>query len=52
MKDIGKAMDHSKDGGHAVIGAEFIENTVKLRTSCTQSKRITMTNNRAAISRS
>lgn len=25
LHDIGKAMDHSKDGGHAVIGAEFIE---------------------------
>lgn len=24
LHDIGKAMDHSKDGGHAVIGAEFI----------------------------
>ena len=23
--DIGKAMDHSKEGGHAVIGADFIE---------------------------
>ncbi len=23
--DIGKAMDHAKEGGHAVIGAEFIE---------------------------
>ena len=23
--DIGKAMDHSLDGGHAVIGADFIE---------------------------
>ncbi len=26
LHDIGKAMDHSKEGGHAVIGAEFIEN--------------------------
>lgn len=25
LHDIGKAMDHSRDGGHAVIGAEFIE---------------------------
>ena len=25
LHDIGKAMDHSKEGGHAVIGAEFIE---------------------------
>lgn len=25
LHDIGKAMDHSKDGGHAVIGADFIE---------------------------
>ncbi len=25
LHDIGKAMDYSKDGGHAVIGAEFIE---------------------------
>lgn len=25
LHDIGKAMDHAKDGGHAVIGAEFIE---------------------------
>ena len=24
LHDIGKAMDHSKEGGHAVIGAEFI----------------------------
>ncbi len=24
LHDIGKAMDHSRDGGHAVIGAEFI----------------------------
>ncbi len=26
LHDIGKAMDHSVDGGHAVIGAEFIQN--------------------------
>lgn len=26
LHDIGKAMDHAKDGGHAVIGAEFIQN--------------------------
>ncbi len=25
LHDIGKAMDHSREGGHAVIGAEFIE---------------------------
>lgn len=25
LHDIGKAMDHSIDGGHAVIGADFIE---------------------------
>ena len=25
LHDIGKAMDHSKEGGHAVIGADFIE---------------------------
>ncbi len=25
MHDIGKAMDYSKEGGHAVIGADFIE---------------------------
>lgn len=25
LHDIGKAMDHSKDGGHAVIGADFID---------------------------
>lgn len=25
LHDIGKAMDHSKEGGHAVIGAEFIQ---------------------------
>lgn len=25
LHDIGKAMDHAKEGGHAVIGAEFIE---------------------------
>lgn len=25
LHDIGKAMDHSVDGGHAVIGADFIE---------------------------
>jgi ribonucrease Y len=25
LHDIGKAMDHSQDGGHAVIGADFIE---------------------------
>lgn len=25
LHDIGKAMDHSLDGGHAVIGADFIE---------------------------
>jgi len=25
LHDIGKAMDHSKEGGHATIGAEFIE---------------------------
>lgn len=25
LHDIGKAMDHSRDGGHAVIGADFIE---------------------------
>ena len=25
LHDIGKAMDHSKDGGHAVIGADFIQ---------------------------
>ena len=25
LHDIGKAMDHSKEGGHAVIGAELIE---------------------------
>ena len=25
LHDIGKAMDHSMDGGHAVIGADFIE---------------------------
>ncbi len=25
LHDIGKAMDHSKEGGHAVNGAEFIE---------------------------
>ncbi|MGE3680674.1 MAG: Rnase Y domain-containing protein [Bdellovibrionales bacterium] len=25
LHDIGKAMDHSKEGGHAVIGAEFID---------------------------
>lgn len=26
LHDIGKAMDHSKEGGHAVIGADFIKN--------------------------
>ncbi len=26
LHDIGKAMDHSLDGGHAVIGADFIKN--------------------------
>lgn len=25
LHDIGKAMDHAKEGGHAVIGAEFIQ---------------------------
>jgi len=25
LHDIGKAMDHSREGGHAVIGADFIE---------------------------
>ncbi len=25
LHDIGKSMDHEKDGGHAVIGADFIE---------------------------
>ena len=25
LHDIGKAMDHSKEGGHAVIGADFIQ---------------------------
>ena len=25
LHDIGKAMDHSKEGGHAVIGADFIK---------------------------
>ena len=25
LHDIGKAMDHSKEGGHAIIGAEFIK---------------------------
>lgn len=25
LHDVGKAMDHSREGGHAVIGAEFIE---------------------------
>lgn len=25
LHDIGKAMDHSQDGGHAVIGADFIK---------------------------
>jgi ribonuclease Y len=25
LHDIGKSMDHDKDGGHAVIGADFIE---------------------------
>lgn len=25
LHDVGKAMDHAMDGGHAVIGAEFIE---------------------------
>lgn len=25
LHDIGKAMDHSRDGGHAVIGADFIQ---------------------------
>lgn len=25
LHDIGKSMDHSKDGGHAVIGADFIQ---------------------------
>ena len=25
LHDIGKAMDHSQDGGHAVIGADFIQ---------------------------
>ncbi|USN48459.1 MAG: DUF3552 domain-containing protein [Pseudobdellovibrionaceae bacterium] len=25
LHDIGKSMDHSRDGGHAVIGADFIE---------------------------
>ena len=25
LHDIGKAMDHAKEGGHAVIGADFIE---------------------------
>ena len=29
LHDIGKAMDHSIDGGHAVIGADFIENMRK-----------------------
>ncbi len=25
LHDIGKAMDHSKEGGHAIIGADFID---------------------------
>ena len=25
LHDIGKAMDHSKEGGHAVIGADFVQ---------------------------
>ncbi len=25
LHDLGKSMDHAKDGGHAVIGADFIE---------------------------